>query len=53
MTLPDGRQIQVQLPPPPVQPGTEVVVKGEGMPISKEPGKKGVSALTCICCSHT
>eukprot|EP00877_Chromochloris_zofingiensis_P011819 jgi/Chrzof1/6891/Cz02g02100.t1 len=36
----DGHVVNVSLTPP-VQPDSEVVIKGEGMPISKEPGKKG------------
>ncbi|ORX89486.1 DnaJ-domain-containing protein [Basidiobolus meristosporus CBS 931.73] len=37
----DGRTLKVQNPTPVVQPGQEMRITGEGMPKSKEPGRKG------------
>lgn len=37
----DGRTTNVPLGPGPVQPGSTITVRGEGMPISKQPGQKG------------
>lgn len=38
--LPDGRRLPLALSAP-VQPGSSRVVRGEGMPISKQPGSRG------------
>ncbi|KAF6265221.1 hypothetical protein COO60DRAFT_1697828 [Scenedesmus sp. NREL 46B-D3] len=42
----DGRSIAVPLGPGPVQPGTKLVVKGQGMPVSKQAGQKGDLMVT-------
>jgi DnaJ family protein B protein 4 len=36
----------VALGPGPVQPGTKLMVKGEGMPVSKQAGQKGDLIVT-------
>ncbi|WIA10043.1 hypothetical protein OEZ85_010253 [Tetradesmus obliquus] len=42
----DGRSIKVPLGPGPVQPGSKLLVKGEGMPVSKTAGQKGDLIVT-------
>jgi DnaJ-class molecular chaperone len=42
----DGRSIAVPLGPGPVQPGAKLLVKGEGMPVSKAAGQKGDLIVT-------
>jgi DnaJ-class molecular chaperone len=42
----DGRSIAVALGPGPVQPGTKLMVKGEGMPVSKAAGQRGDLVVT-------
>lgn len=37
----DGRSVKVPLGSGPVQPGSKVVVRNEGMPTSKQPSQKG------------
>lgn len=37
----DGRSIDLPLGSGPVQPGSKLILRGEGMPVSKQPGHKG------------
>jgi DnaJ family protein B protein 4 len=42
----DGHSITVPLGSGPVQPGSKLLVKGEGMPVSKTAGQKGDLIVT-------
>ncbi|KAH6566870.1 hypothetical protein BASA62_006445 [Batrachochytrium salamandrivorans] len=46
----DGQSIQVQgaTGNKPVQPGSEIVISGKGMPVSRTPGKKGDLIVTVL-----